>query len=210
MFFTLFGYWAPGGGGLPRDWYTTCLCILSPWKAQNSFQTLVFLIKKAMQKNANKCICTPRPVKMVHVTQIVHGLPQKETEGKDMQKKGKNAKEKNQKKRPYPSDAKKNAKKCMCTPPPPRHKWTCTQQLSTHHSPRTGQHFGRCRQVSRKRLGCRQVSQDVLAGVIRKNGVHRISECPPRSPASALHQGRHLWALARPQIAYRQNVPMPY
>ena len=25
MFFTLFGYWAGGGGGgLPRDWYTTC------------------------------------------------------------------------------------------------------------------------------------------------------------------------------------------
>ena len=25
MFFTLFGYWVPGGGGLPRDWYTTYL-----------------------------------------------------------------------------------------------------------------------------------------------------------------------------------------
>ena len=26
MFFTLFGYWV-GGGGLPRDWYTTCWCV---------------------------------------------------------------------------------------------------------------------------------------------------------------------------------------
>ena len=27
MFFTLFGYSVEGGGGgLPRDWYTTCLC----------------------------------------------------------------------------------------------------------------------------------------------------------------------------------------
>ena len=25
MFFTLFGYCAGGGGGLPRDWYNTCL-----------------------------------------------------------------------------------------------------------------------------------------------------------------------------------------
>ena len=24
MFFTLFGYWVGGGGGLPRDGYTTC------------------------------------------------------------------------------------------------------------------------------------------------------------------------------------------
>ena len=32
VFFTLFGYWdwaAGGGGGLPRDWYTTCLCSFS-------------------------------------------------------------------------------------------------------------------------------------------------------------------------------------
>ena len=38
VFFTLFGYYVPGGGGggLPRDWYTTCLCNLSPWAAQKS------------------------------------------------------------------------------------------------------------------------------------------------------------------------------
>ena len=24
VFFTLFGYWAHVGGGLPKDWYTTC------------------------------------------------------------------------------------------------------------------------------------------------------------------------------------------
>ena len=24
VLFTLFGYWVRGGGGLPRDWYTTC------------------------------------------------------------------------------------------------------------------------------------------------------------------------------------------
>ena len=29
-FFTLFGYQVGGGGGLPRDWYTTCLCSFSP------------------------------------------------------------------------------------------------------------------------------------------------------------------------------------
>ena len=33
MFFTLFGYWVGGGGGLPRDRYTTCLCSFSPWTA---------------------------------------------------------------------------------------------------------------------------------------------------------------------------------
>ena len=34
-----------GGGGLPRDRYTTCLCSFSPWAAQNSkFLKLVFLI----------------------------------------------------------------------------------------------------------------------------------------------------------------------
>ena len=33
------------GGGLPRDWYTTCLCSFSPWAAQKSkFLKLVFLI----------------------------------------------------------------------------------------------------------------------------------------------------------------------
>ena len=37
VFFTLFGYWAHGGGGdLLRDWYTTCLCSFSPWAAQKS------------------------------------------------------------------------------------------------------------------------------------------------------------------------------
>ena len=31
VFFTLFGYSGPGEwGGLPRDWYTTCLCSFSP------------------------------------------------------------------------------------------------------------------------------------------------------------------------------------
>ena len=44
VFFTLFGYWVGGGGGvLPRDWYTTCLCSLSPWAAQKSnFSKLLF------------------------------------------------------------------------------------------------------------------------------------------------------------------------
>ena len=46
MFFTLFGYWAVGeGGGLPGDWYTTCLCSFPPWAAQKSkFSILIFLI----------------------------------------------------------------------------------------------------------------------------------------------------------------------
>ena len=45
MFFTLFGYWVRGGGVLPRDWYTTCLCSFSPRTAQKSkFSKLVFLI----------------------------------------------------------------------------------------------------------------------------------------------------------------------
>ena len=47
MFFTLFGYWVwgGGGGGLPRDRYTTCLCTFSPSTAQKSkFSKLVFLI----------------------------------------------------------------------------------------------------------------------------------------------------------------------
>ena len=46
VFFTLFGYQVGGGGGgLPRDGYTTCLCSLSPWAAQKSkFLKLVFLI----------------------------------------------------------------------------------------------------------------------------------------------------------------------
>ena len=34
VFFTLFWYWVRGGGGLPRDWYTTCLRIFSPSPAQ--------------------------------------------------------------------------------------------------------------------------------------------------------------------------------
>ena len=34
VFFALFGYWVPGGG-VPRDWYTTCLCSFSPCTAQN-------------------------------------------------------------------------------------------------------------------------------------------------------------------------------
>ena len=46
VFFTLFGYRPHrGGGGLPRDWYTTCLCSLSPWTAEKSkCLKLVFLI----------------------------------------------------------------------------------------------------------------------------------------------------------------------
>ena len=47
VFFTLFGYQVPGGGGggLPRDWYTTCLCSFSPRTAQKSkFSKLVFVI----------------------------------------------------------------------------------------------------------------------------------------------------------------------
>ena len=54
VFFTLFGYWVPGGGGgglfaiaggLTRDWYTTCLCSFSPWAAQKSnFLKLIFSI----------------------------------------------------------------------------------------------------------------------------------------------------------------------
>ena len=44
VFVTLFGYWV-GGGGLLGDWYTTCLCSFSPWRAQKSkFSKLVFLI----------------------------------------------------------------------------------------------------------------------------------------------------------------------
>ena len=34
-----------GGGGLPRDWYTTCFCSFSPSAAQKSkFSKLVFMI----------------------------------------------------------------------------------------------------------------------------------------------------------------------
>ena len=44
VFFTLFGYWL-GGGGLPRDGYTTCWCSFSPRAAQKSkFPKLVFWI----------------------------------------------------------------------------------------------------------------------------------------------------------------------
>ena len=45
--FTLFGYWVPGGGGVPRDWYTTCLCNFSPRTTQKSKFSklkLIFLI----------------------------------------------------------------------------------------------------------------------------------------------------------------------
>ena len=45
VFFTRFGYEVGGGGGFPRDWYTTCLCSLAPWAAQKSkFWKLVFMI----------------------------------------------------------------------------------------------------------------------------------------------------------------------
>ena len=45
VFFTLFGYQVGGGGGLPRDGCTTCLCSLSPWAAQKSkFLKLVSVI----------------------------------------------------------------------------------------------------------------------------------------------------------------------
>ena len=45
VFFTLFGYQVGGGGGLPRDWYTTCLCSFSTRTPQKSkFSKLVFLI----------------------------------------------------------------------------------------------------------------------------------------------------------------------
>ena len=45
VFFTLFGYSVQrGGGALPRDWYTTCLCSFSAWGAQSfMFPKLVFL-----------------------------------------------------------------------------------------------------------------------------------------------------------------------
>ena len=44
VFFTLFGYQV-GGGGLPRDGCTTCLCSFSTRTAQKSkFSKLVFLI----------------------------------------------------------------------------------------------------------------------------------------------------------------------
>ena len=46
VFFTLFGYWVQGEGGLPRDWYTTCLCCFSPWAGGRSkievFETYFF------------------------------------------------------------------------------------------------------------------------------------------------------------------------
>ena len=46
VFFTLFGYQVGGGGGgLPRDGCTTCLCSLSPRTAQKwKFLKLVFVI----------------------------------------------------------------------------------------------------------------------------------------------------------------------
>ena len=51
MCFTLFGYWAHGGGGgLPRDWYTTCLCGFSPLAAQKSkFSKIIFLILRSLK-----------------------------------------------------------------------------------------------------------------------------------------------------------------
>ena len=46
--FLTFGCRGGGGGhrgGLPRDWYTTCLCSFSPWAAQQSnFSKLICLI----------------------------------------------------------------------------------------------------------------------------------------------------------------------
>ena len=43
VFSTLFGFWAGGGGGLPRDVYTTCSCSFSPRATQKSkFSKLVF------------------------------------------------------------------------------------------------------------------------------------------------------------------------
>ena len=46
VFFALLGYWAQGGGCLPRDWYTTCLCSFSPWAAQKSnLSKLIVLIQ---------------------------------------------------------------------------------------------------------------------------------------------------------------------
>ena len=43
VFFTPIGYYVQGGGVLPRDWYTTCLCSFSPCRAQKStFSKLVF------------------------------------------------------------------------------------------------------------------------------------------------------------------------
>ena len=45
VFFTLFGYQVGGGGGLPRDGCTTCLCSFSTRTAQKSkFWKLVFVI----------------------------------------------------------------------------------------------------------------------------------------------------------------------
>ena len=44
VFFTLFGH-GVHGGGVPRDWYTTCLCNFSHWAAQKSqFSKLFFYI----------------------------------------------------------------------------------------------------------------------------------------------------------------------
>ena len=43
VFFTLFGYQVGGGGGLPRDGPTTCLCSFSTRTAQKSkFSKLIF------------------------------------------------------------------------------------------------------------------------------------------------------------------------
>ena len=36
LFSALFTFWVGGGGGFPRDWYTTCLCSFSPYTAQKS------------------------------------------------------------------------------------------------------------------------------------------------------------------------------
>ena len=45
VFFTLFGCWVRGGGCLPRDGCTTCLCSFSPRTAQKwKFLKLVFVI----------------------------------------------------------------------------------------------------------------------------------------------------------------------
>ena len=48
MFFTLFGFLGAGGGGVKRDWYTTCLCNFSAYTAHKSkFLKLIVLILRS-------------------------------------------------------------------------------------------------------------------------------------------------------------------
>ena len=43
MFFTLFGYWAPGGGGFSQGIGTSYLCNFSPWATEKSkFSNVIF------------------------------------------------------------------------------------------------------------------------------------------------------------------------